>query len=561
MASYVDFHTQLASIMEVLANAAVAEICQLVDDGFATLRLEISRSQRENLALKTRLQLMEGRSGEQSHRERTSPPLLTNCTRTDRLLGEDSTAIAKRIVKSAMLENTDAQQSQPVVVTEHLVEPEEAVVVKKERLEEELTGCSMLEDHQTTLSSISTGLPSVCLTAQGHYVLSVEAEVPRVSASAQFEKEDSAAPEALQQVEREGVRQATTLNGYSHPADQNHQGTPGFGPNRAREMTDLTKDEHVADPSNPLSAQFTSSRVPEVETPLDSELSLTDTGVKSLCCAAEDSKEGAGSTAVKLEAETSWTQSFLVSVNRTECLSNSKVTNSQHTESELAELDTSSLESSSFDDLFSSPEVAGSLADPHKHSTEAVAGMEEPLSSSSFPFLSSFGGSSVSDSVTASSFTYSSSDSKNRSFPSRTEQVFSCQQCACLFSTSRDLVVHQHSHAGERIYHCQLCKKPFLHPHQLKTHQRVHTGEKPFSCAQCGKRFSQSSHIKRHMSVHTGEKRYCCGLCGKRFSQACSLKVHQAVHTGERPYSCTKCGKSFSVLGNLVRHQSVHISK
>ncbi len=67
--------------MEVLANAAVAEICQLVDDGFATLRLEISRSQRENLALKSRLRLMEVRAGEQSHREPTPPPLPVSCTR------------------------------------------------------------------------------------------------------------------------------------------------------------------------------------------------------------------------------------------------------------------------------------------------------------------------------------------------------------------------------------------------------------------------------------------------------------------------------------------------
>lgn len=77
MARYVDFHTQLASIMEVLANAAVAEICQLVDDEFANLRLEISRSQRENLALKSRLRLMEVRSGGQS-----PPQLVVTCTRT-----------------------------------------------------------------------------------------------------------------------------------------------------------------------------------------------------------------------------------------------------------------------------------------------------------------------------------------------------------------------------------------------------------------------------------------------------------------------------------------------
>ncbi|KAI1887827.1 hypothetical protein AGOR_G00194450 [Albula goreensis] len=59
MSNCVAFHTQIASIMEVLANAAVAEICKLVDDGYAVLRLEMSQSQKENKALKRKLQMME----------------------------------------------------------------------------------------------------------------------------------------------------------------------------------------------------------------------------------------------------------------------------------------------------------------------------------------------------------------------------------------------------------------------------------------------------------------------------------------------------------------------
>ncbi|CAL8329230.1 unnamed protein product [Merluccius merluccius] len=59
MENYGSFHTQLVSIVEVLANAAVLEICKLVDDGFAHLRLEVSRTQRENLDLRTRLRLLE----------------------------------------------------------------------------------------------------------------------------------------------------------------------------------------------------------------------------------------------------------------------------------------------------------------------------------------------------------------------------------------------------------------------------------------------------------------------------------------------------------------------
>ncbi|XP_045573494.1 zinc finger protein 205 isoform X5 [Salmo salar] len=59
MANCMVFHTQIASIMEVLANAAVADICKLVDDDYAVFRLEISQSQNDNRALRRKLQLLE----------------------------------------------------------------------------------------------------------------------------------------------------------------------------------------------------------------------------------------------------------------------------------------------------------------------------------------------------------------------------------------------------------------------------------------------------------------------------------------------------------------------
>lgn len=57
MSNLVDVHTQIASIMEVLANAAVSEICKVVDDGYAVLRLEISKSQNEIDTLKKKLHM------------------------------------------------------------------------------------------------------------------------------------------------------------------------------------------------------------------------------------------------------------------------------------------------------------------------------------------------------------------------------------------------------------------------------------------------------------------------------------------------------------------------
>ncbi|XP_059191255.1 zinc finger protein 397-like isoform X4 [Centropristis striata] len=392
------------------------------------------------------------------------------------------------------------------------------------------TGAQHKEDD---IHEVEVGSQTLSLAAKDYYPLNADTEIHRISVSGRYETLDFVRLEVWQQEE------ASTHYQYSHPADQSHK---DGDPNRARPMIDLTKeaDKYVVGPSYSLPEGSSISITPDVDTALiktlDPELLPKNTGVKGLCGAAAELEE-AVLPAVKLEAEPSLsevcrTHKPLGSVTMNECLSNSRSANTSlhHTEKEPAELDTSSLDSSSFDDLFSSPEVARSLT-AHKHSTNGVAGSNV------------------------------SSEVRSRSFVRSSQRAFSCQSCGCICSTSRDLMVHQRSHAGEKIYHCHLCKKPFVHLHQLKTHKRVHTGEKPFSCTQCGKRFSQSSHIKRHMSVHTGEKRYSCGLCGKRFSQACSLKAHQTVHTGERPYSCTNCGKSFSVHGNLIRHQNIHIGK
>ncbi|KAA0722134.1 hypothetical protein E1301_Tti009118 [Triplophysa tibetana] len=59
MANRIAFQTQLASIMEVLANAAVAEICKLVDDDYAVITLQMTQCQRENKALKRKLHILE----------------------------------------------------------------------------------------------------------------------------------------------------------------------------------------------------------------------------------------------------------------------------------------------------------------------------------------------------------------------------------------------------------------------------------------------------------------------------------------------------------------------
>lgn len=99
---------------------------------------------------------------------------------------------------------------------------------------------------------------------------------------------------------------------------------------------------------------------------------------------------------------------LLEQITRHECVSNSRLSNSHHTESEAGELDTNSLDSSSFDYLL--------LPAPHTYSTDRVMGTEESLSSSPFE--------SLSISLTVSFYINESSNSRSRSSPSSTEQIF-----------------------------------------------------------------------------------------------------------------------------------------
>ncbi|XP_066577903.1 zinc finger protein 782 [Amia ocellicauda] len=143
--------------------------------------------------------------------------------------------------------------------------------------------------------------------------------------------------------------------------------------------------------------------------------------------------------------------------------------------------------------------------------------------------------------------------------PTHTEErPYPCTQCGKRFIQAQHLKVHQRTHTGERPYPCTQCGKRFIQAEHLKVHQRTHTGEKPYCCTLCGKRFiSLTEHI-RHQRTHTGERPYCCTQCGKSFSQRYFLKSHQCTHTGERPCSCAQCGKSFRDVADLRRHESTH---
>ncbi|XP_052321119.1 uncharacterized protein LOC127908074 isoform X2 [Oncorhynchus keta] len=182
MANCMVFHSQIASIMEVLANSAVADICKLVDDDYAVFRLEITQSQKENRALRRKLQLMELKvareRAERTIRERALASRPSSVKILDRYRGMARgeghlTGGHRSFVKPAG--HNTWRDDQPITVdegsgtsTQHVIvieeeESPEVLLVKEEGCEEGLgnpEGTMVMEDNHTTPPPEPTEAPA-----------------------------------------------------------------------------------------------------------------------------------------------------------------------------------------------------------------------------------------------------------------------------------------------------------------------------------------------------------------------------------------------------------------
>ncbi|XP_064859786.1 zinc finger protein 860-like isoform X4 [Oncorhynchus nerka] len=98
----------------------------------------------------------------------------------------------------------------------------------------------------------------------------------------------------------------------------------------------------------------------------------------------------------------------------------------------------------------------------------------------------------------------------------------------------------------------------FSHSSNFASHFRPGTVERPYGCPSCNKKFLHESDLRHHMTIHTRKRAFACMLCEKSFVSPSKLQVHQNVHTGEKPFSCAQCGRRFSHSSNLKRHQKLH---
>ncbi|KAJ8339844.1 hypothetical protein SKAU_G00344770 [Synaphobranchus kaupii] len=578
---------KIASIMEVLANAAVAEICKLVDDGYAVLRLEMSHSQKENESLRKKLQVLEFRVAQAcnfTERTRTKASSVNNRPNGgsvfDKFRGS-TTAEPDSIQNTGLIgdgEPAAEDQEESVMNGNSCVEPgagrTEALLIKEESVEE--GEVNTREERLVVLSDdddkMAAALGNQTPPSKGREAPTDRQRTRRhVWESADVEEKGSESLPVKEERLREEVPRSETQGGsgssgetfspgpHSEELTEQHGDTgslwevQGFKTAGVLKAKKRRGTERRAPGLNRLDSEFVmferpgqlgsyctqGGAVTETEDPCCSY--STETDPQSLSFHPELQRGPAGKSLPSLPSlgHLGWNpvgaESAPIKMD--------------------AELRSTWNRRVVSRTLHMQPESDHDDREGEKFQTDDVSDVCPPFSQ-----MGGRVGGAREEGV---------ADTADLNGCGLLEKSFAVSETLRLEAGSGGL----YGNGGEigefgqvllneeRQFSCAQCGKLFAHPGRLKVHQRVHTGEKPFSCAQCGKRFAQSSHIKRHQRVHTGEKPFSCTQCGKSFSHLCNLKTHQTVHTGERPYSCTQCGKNFSSLGNLIRHQSVHIGK
>uniref|UniRef100_A0A4W5NNP5 C2H2-type domain-containing protein n=1 Tax=Hucho hucho TaxID=62062 RepID=A0A4W5NNP5_9TELE len=514
MADCMVFHTQIASIMEVLANAAVAEICKLVDDDYAVFRLEITQSQKENRTLRRKLlELKVARErAERTMRERVLASRPSSVKILDRYRGMARGEGQRGFVKPAG--HNTWRDDQPITVdegsgtsTQHCIVTESAEAsvpgIKQERSEGE-------EDrrHSRNIQTGAAGAPLVATEEP-----TTTPAQPRTECSI---TEVSGTPNAVLKSETD-TKTLTVHTGSDHRSDPERLGLGRLGCRPA------PSSEYL-----PVFHQRT------VYSRGDGDGDALDTGGDDPSCSYATEMDP-GNISLGLETETDlsrgdWTR-YSSSVYSEGCLD-------KKGEGLIVDEVTVKVEG----DVPPTWNADSHLGDRHSQGRDFLdyrESLETNPNVATHSLLHMFRDCDLESTSMGHSDSHVLFD-----------QVLNSNEKARAQGGG-----DTSGNSKEKRFLCMFCNKGFSCPQKVEIHQRVHTGEKPFSCPQCHMCFAQACSLKRHQRVHTGEKPYSCPQCEKRFSRQHQLKTHLKVHTGERPFACTHCGKRFSERRCLKIHQ------
>ncbi|XP_061101055.1 zinc finger protein 391-like [Conger conger] len=495
MSSFASFQVQVASIMEVLAKTAAAEITKLVDDGSAVWRLEMSRSQRENEALKAKLLLMEGElravrgygEGTPDNSLKLSFEVPVCDEFTDAQIRTSGAAAANGgegpLCKEEELHMQPCPAGDPKkeLQAELKQEPEEQPLTPTLPLLESADWGMELQTVWSKANSleISQEKSRQCIGSSEHGDTRLDDDFSPPHYRARRPHSEKGEGSASQQQKQNG---RPLYKECSH----------GLPDEVSAEMPFLLGSPGECDGSAPCEASSDTSA--EAKSPCRTE------GQEEFICTC-CGKTFLDALELKMhEEQHSLQKQFTCSVCD-QSFSQSHVLQAHESTHTRLYVCTKYRKDLSCRNLLKAYQLV--------HTREK-------------PFTCEQCGKCFS----------LKSHLKTHQVTHTGEKCFSCTVCNKSFAYLSVLKQHQSVHTGEKPHCCNECGKSFTRLGSLKSHQRVHTKEKPFTCEQCGMCFSRKSNLKSHQSVHTGEKPHCCNECGKTFAHQSNLKSHQKVHSG-----------------------------
>nr|XP_046164554.1 zinc finger protein 263-like isoform X2 [Oncorhynchus gorbuscha] len=585
MANCMVFHTQIASIMEVLANAAVAEICKLVDDDYAVFRLEINQSQKENRALRRKLlELKVARErAERTMRERVLASRPSSVKILDRYRGMTRgeghlTGGHRSFVKPA--EHNTWRDDQTITVdegsgtsTQHIImiestDPEAAGPgVKLERSEG--------EEDPRNIRDIQSGAPSVATE---------DPNTPAQPRTRHSITEEEEGPEVLL-VKEEGCEE-----GLGNPEGpmvmEDNQTTPP--PESTEEPAEQHRTKHSLTESVDMEDGNLDLLLVKEETIEDgpesidllSGLKMGEQGGwleanRGDWVAILDSQNQMGATKGPGDiTEKARTRGDIVESAVHEDLQISGVAGGRDWTSEAAghkpwpQIRTVNQELSCFlPKSEPAPNREGQRLHHHTEHNQWTGGLNN---------LSPGGhqrdrGSSQGSSLQPRPFS-SQSQCRDEAGPGDDRDRPSCSYDtntnAGHSGSSLPQLPHGYPTNTDRVrmgvhHKIYLAYNTAHNPNNTQTMTRDQGGSSKTNNLRVVAPASTSSGVigsqRGRLSIRTdADKPYACPTCGKRFTEATYVKKHQTVHTKERPFKCKLCHKSFSFLTNLTRHRSVH---
>ncbi|XDV15450.1 hypothetical protein PO909_015545 [Leuciscus waleckii] len=538
MANILTFQTQIASVMEVLANAAVAEICKLVEDSYAELHLEISQTKKENNLLKKKLKTIEIRDSfyRRAHKLMNESTAMTRTSVHEKVSGRISVKVA------SVCNNVGSdEEGSSVHRGNSLLQPErldqsvgsdepDVFIIKEERPDN--MRCEQSERETETTENLEDD--AQCQSAEVFVTVHRENIIDQNTIQhCHQESVGDDEPDVLiiKEERPDNIRCEQSL-GETKTAgnhDTQYRSAGSFVAVHRENFIDQDTVQHChQEQLNGMQPDLLEDENPE----------MYDRGEGAHLLNGEIRMERGCDGEAEINPQpippyASWVSRRLDVTTNHSSITESECNGGPSTVNQFLMYRGSADPMCSYatpidSNGLSMPDIEGHLT--QCNGGNSVSQSEQP------PFTSCF------------SFKQSNSHMQRK-------DKFMCKHCGKAFSQPSTLLLHQKLHTRERLHNCTLCGKRFSQASSLKRHHSIHRGEKPFRCLHCGKQFSDQSNLKKHVTVHTGEKPYGCNLCGKMFNQSSNLKTHMKIHTREKPFGCDRCGRMFAHKYILVKHQ------